>query len=59
MVLTASNIVLFLVKVFVAGFFAFMAGTMLDWHALSFIIAAITGLLGVKSLEFVLSLAGY
>lgn len=59
MVMETSNVLLILLKVAIAGVFAFMTGNLLDWHAVSYIMAAVVGLMGVKSFEFVLSLFGY
>ena len=50
-----SNLMFFLIKLVIAGIFAYTTGSVLDMHAVSFVIAAFVGLMGVKSFEFALS----
>ena len=48
----------FLIKLVIAGIFAYATGSVLDMHAVSFVIAAFVGLMGVKSFEFALYTIG-
>lgn len=57
--LMTSKIMLVVLKLVIAGFFAYTTGSLFDaTHVTALFIAAVTGLLGVKSFEFMISMIG-
>lgn len=57
--ISLSKILIFALKIMVAGMSAYLTGTLLDWQLVGIVVSAFVGLLGVKSFELILASFGY